>query len=201
VSHFVEQAIAAAGLMPLFDARKARDFDAVRGSMPRWQKADLLVLGALADLARAADVGDEVRVHEDGGDEVAWACETCEAASDLEVLREVAVLRIALGPGPVKRVRIGVDWGKCGLELAQVALGFGASDLRGPITNKRGLYVFDDEMKKVKGEGMIRARELVRREIGLLVKYAGRKAVFVGESRVRADAARATDPSAEVAGA
>jgi hypothetical protein len=199
VSHFVEQAIAAAGLRPLLDARKVKNFDAVRGSMAHWQKADLLVLGALADLARAADVGDEVRVHEDGGDDVAWAC---EAASDLEVLREVAVLRIGL----IKGMRIGVDWGKCGIELAQVALGFGASDLRGPITNKRGLYIFDDEMKKVKGEGMIRARELARREIGSLVKYAGRNAVFLGESgesrgHVQADAARATDPSAEVAGA
>ena len=195
MSRFIEQAIADAGLMPLFDARKAGNFEAVRASMPDWHSADLLVLGALADLVRGADVGDDVFVHENGGDDVTWVC---EASSDLEWLREVAVLRIAL----VKGARIGVDWGQCGLELAQVALGFGASDLRGPITNKRGLYISDDEMKKVKGEGMIRARELMRREIGLLVKYAGRKAVFLGElgeSHVRADAARATDCSVESA--
>jgi len=194
VSRFVEDAVARAGLMPLLDARRAGDLDAVRASMSSWRSADLLVLGAIADLVRVAENGDEVRIHEDGGADVVWVE---PRGTDLEMLREVAVSRIAAAKG----ARVGVDWTNRGLEIAQVALGFGASDLRGPLTKKSGLPIYDDETKKVKDEGMTSVRELMQREIRLLVKYAGRAAVFVGESRKRADVVRSVDSSTEVAGA
>ncbi|MCL2725886.1 MAG: hypothetical protein FWD69_15775 [Polyangiaceae bacterium] len=194
MSRFVEDAVARAGLMPLLDARRAGDLDAVRASMSSWRSADLLVLGAIADLVRVAENGDEVRIHEDGGADVVWVE---PRGTDLEMLREVAVSRIAAAKG----ARVGVDWTNRGLEIAQVALGFGASDLRGPLTKKSGLPIYDDETKKVKDEGMTSVRELMQREIRLLVKYAGRAAVFVGESRKRADVVRSVDSSTEVAGA
>ena len=107
-----------------------------------------------------------------------------EGGSDLELLRAVAIARIEHGG------KIGVDWGKTGLELAQVALGFGASELAGPITRKSGLPIYEDEAKKVKGEGMVELAALKRREIALLVKHAGRVARFLdqrpeGETRVQ----------------
>jgi 2-iminoacetate synthase ThiH len=191
VSRFVEDVVARAGLLPLLDARRAGDLDTVRASMPSWQDADLLVLGAIADLVRADDIGDEVRIYEHGSADVQWVK---TSGTDLELLREVAIQRIASGGG----TRIGVDWGHYGLEIAQVALGFGVSDLSGPMTNKRGLPILEDETKKVKGEGMTSVRELVRREIGFLLSVAGRTAVFASERVKRADAA---DSSMEVAGA
>ena len=65
------------------------------------------------------------------------------------------------------------------MELAQVALGFGASDLRGPITRKSGLPIYEDEKLKVKGQGMVDLRSIKKREIAALITHAGRL-VFVG---------------------
>lgn len=181
MSRFVDEAIARAGLAPVVGARRAGDIETVRRTMPEWQDADLLALGAVADAARLDDVGLEVRVHESNADaDVIWI----DGATELDVLRAVAVARIARGG------RIGVDWSRHGLELAQVALGFGASDLRGPITKKSGLPILDSESKKVKGEGMVELATLKRREITTLVRHAGRVAVFVDERAVRATEAQ-----------
>jgi hypothetical protein len=175
VSRFVEDALERAGLGTLLAARRRRDFDLVRRTLPEWSVADLLLLGALADEARADDVGDVVRIHAPSpaaGASTAWV----DADSDLEVLRAVAVARIAHGG------RVGVDWSRYGLELAQVALGFGASDLRGPITRKSGLPILADEALRVKGEGRVDLASIRRREIARLVSHAGRKAVFADDA-------------------
>ena len=73
---------------------------------------------------------------------------------------------------------MGVDWGREGMELAQVALGFGATDLTGPITRKSGTLISEDELKKVKGQGMVAATALKRRELAALVHNAGRTCEF-----------------------
>jgi hypothetical protein len=182
MSRFLDEALARAGLASVAAARRSGRLDEVRATMAAWRGADLLALGALADAAREDDVGREVRVHEAptaGGhapDEgVVWVD---DAPSDLDLLRAVAVARIAGGPG----ARVGVDWGRHGLELAQVALGFGASDLRGTITKKSGLPILATDARKVKGEGMVDLAALKRREIAALVGHAGREAVFAHES-------------------
>ncbi|MBX3193131.1 MAG: hypothetical protein KF819_39470 [Labilithrix sp.] len=172
----VEEAIARAGLLPVLAARRSGDLDAVRAKAPAWRKADLLALGAAADIARAEGAGDVVRIHERASADVTWV-EIAPGESELDLLRAVAVARLASAPS----ARVGVDWSRCGLELAQVALGFGASDLRGPITKKSGLPVLDGETLKVKGQGMVELRAIKKREIAALVGHAGRRAVFVDD--------------------
>ncbi len=73
-----------------------------------------------------------------------------------------------------------VDWSEVGIELAQVALGFGANELVGPIANKRGLAIADDATKKVKGEGMVSLQAIKQRELSGLVKRSGRSVVIIG---------------------
>ena len=199
MSRFIEEAIAKAGLTPVLTARRAGDLESVRGTAASWGKADLLVLGAVADTVRVEDVGEVVRIHEHaprgsaaGDAEITWV-DASVHASELEFLRAVAVARITALNGP----RIGVDWSKCGMELAQVALGFGASELRGPITRKSGLPIYADEKLKVKGQGMVELASIKRQEIGALVSHAGRLAVFV---EVEEEAARTRESSQEVAG-
>jgi hypothetical protein len=174
VTRFVEQAIERAGLGAVLRARRAGDLDAVSSTMDDWKDADLLVLGAIADLLRAEEVGDEVAIHKTDGRGVLWID---IARSELDVLRAVAIARIA---GPM-RARVGVDWSRSGLELAQVALGFGASDLRGAITRKSGLPILEDESRKVKGQGSVSLSSIKKAEIAALVKHAGRLPVFVEE--------------------
>jgi hypothetical protein len=193
VSRFVEEAIAKAGLAPVLAARKSGDLETVRTTLTSWAGADLLVLGAVADAVRVFDVGEVVRIHDHApvagvaGEDVTWVT-TSPDASELDYLRAVAVARIA----GRKAARIGVDWAQRGMELAQVALGFGASDLRGPITRKSGLVILEGEKLKLKGQGMVELRTIKKQEIGALVKHAGRLPVFVDE-----EGARGREPSQE----
>ena len=62
-----------------------------------------------------------------------------------------------------------------------MALGFGASELRGAITRKSGLPILDDESKKVKGQGNVSLASIKKAEIAALVKYAGRIPSFADE--------------------
>jgi hypothetical protein len=200
VTRFVEEAIARAGLTPVLEARRSGDLETVRASVTTWGAADLLALGAVADSIRVDDVGEVVRIHErtrvaaDAGDasstDVAWV-ETSPDASELDFLRAVAIARIAAR----KSARIGVDWGQRGMELAQVALGFGASDLRGPITRKSGLIILEGEKLKLKGQGMVELRSIKKQEIGALVTHAGRLPVFVDEESQRGRDANDSSPS------
>ena len=195
MTRFVEEAIAKAGLLPVLVARRSGDLETVRASATTWGTADLLALGAVADAVRIEDVGEVVRIHEraraasDEADpsDVAWV-ETSPDASELDFLRAVAIARIAARKG----ARIGVDWSRCGMELAQVALGFGASDLRGPITRKSGLVILEGEKLKLKGQGMVELRSIKKQEIGALVTHAGRLPMFVED-----DAPRARESSKE----
>lgn len=196
MSTFVEEAIAKAGLAPVLAARRSGDLESVRTTVTSWGAADLLVLGAVADLVRTDDVGEVVRIHQRealaGEPEVQWV-ETSPGASELDFLRAVAVARIAARKG----ARIGVDWAVRGMELAQVALGFGASDMRGPIQRKSGLVILEGEKLKLKGQGMVELSTIKKQEIAALVTHAGRLPVFVDEESARV---RSTESTEEVAG-
>jgi 2-iminoacetate synthase ThiH len=180
MSVLVDRALAAQGLTPILEARKARDLDRVRALAPQLETADLLAVGALADRIRADEVGDEVRVfantEADTGDDVVRVSFAKKATAGHAVLRRVAVARIT---GPFA-ARVRVDWSEAGLELAQVALGFGASELAGPLANRRGLPIAPDAAKKVKGEGMVAVQALKKKELASLLVMAGRRAVFAG---------------------
>ena len=63
-------------------------------------------------------------------------------------------------------------------EIAQVALGFGASELCGPIANKRGLEIAEDATRRVKRRGDVALRALKRAEIAGLVERCRRTPVF-----------------------
>lgn len=196
---FLESAIARAGFGTLLSARRRQDLVAVLGEARRLESADLLIVGALADLVRQEEVGDDVHLHDVRRDDgIVWVDVggVGVGGSDLQVLRAVAMARIT---GP-HRARIGADWGKIGLELAQVALAFGASDLVGPITRKSGLPIYEDETKKVKGEGMVDLRSLKQRELARIVSHAGRTAVFVGEGASGAGGDRPGGPARAEAG-
>ena len=193
MSSFVEQSIAKAGLLPVLTAHRAGDLAAVEAARASWSGADLLLLGAIADIVRAEDSGDTVSIHEQYGGahgaDVTWVAPV-KGASEIEILRAVAAARIA----GTKAARVGIDWSQCGMELAQVALGFGASDLRGPITRKSGLPIYEDETKKVKGQGLVELRSIKKREIAALITHAGRLPVFVDDD----DAPRARDSVREI---
>ena len=199
MSRFVEESIAKAGLLPVLAAHRAGDLEAVRAAASSLRAADLLVLGAVADTVRAEDVGPTVHLHERASagsplPEVLWV-EPVKGASELDLLREVAIARIGAAPG----ARIGIDWSQCGMELAQVALGFGASDLRGPITRKSGLPIYEDEKLKVKGQGMVELRSIKKREISALVTHAGRLPVFVDDEEAARGTRHADESVREVA--
>jgi 2-iminoacetate synthase ThiH len=175
-----DRAILDAGLDEVLAARRA---DRVEEShVARLRAADLLALGALADRVRAEEVGDEVLIDTSGGRGSAQVVLPAadDAQTGLELLREVAVARIA---GP-RAARIRVDWTRCGLELAQVALGFGANELAGVLADKRGLPLADDAKLGVVGrKSRLEAADVVkRRELEGFVRRAGRTPRFEGTS-------------------
>ncbi len=121
---------------------------------------DLLLLGALADRMRAAERGDVVRLHLDRSTEGEALDNPGNDAHTF--LRRVATARLTSG-GPIR-----IDAESVGLQLAQVALTFGADELVVPI-EKLSLEVFGTEEKRV-----LRERELVG-----LIRSAGRVARIV----------------------
>jgi hypothetical protein len=168
-SKLVSELVERAGLSPLLAERE-------RGVVPSGpevdaivERSDILALGAAADVARRRECGDETRVHVPAApaatSEVSVIGSTASAAGTA-LLRHVARERLT---GPIGR-RIVVDFGAVGLEIAQIALSFGASDLAGPIASRRGLPMIeaDDQKKLVK-----------RREIAGFVERAGFRPVFV----------------------
>ena len=193
MSSLVVDAIARAGLADVAFARNTGDLERVRAQRDALAKADLLALGALADRVRQDEVGDVVRiftnVKPDDGDDVLDMHAGGIGAVGIEFLRAVAVARIT---GP-RAAKVRVDWSKTGLELAQVALGFGASELVGPIASKRGLLIADDAQKKVKGEGMVSLQSMKQREIAALVRRSGRRAVIVSARGVEREMSEAVE--------
>jgi hypothetical protein len=179
MSALVDRAIEAAGLGAVLAAR-----DAAAGSLgshpvllAKLRAADLLALGALADRVRAAEVGPEVRIYTGPvEDDALVVVLPRDDLSGLDLLREVAIARIMGRRG----TRVRIDWTRCGLELAQVALGFGANELAGFIATKRGLPIAPGELA---GVGKKSARELVevvkRKELAGCVERGGRVPLFV----------------------
>lgn len=182
MSALVDGAIGRAGLAPVLEAR--REGALGQEQVEQLRRADLLVLGALADRVRAEEVGDEVRIFtsdpsgdEDGAEVCVVPAEGRELTG-LDLLREVAMARLT---GP-RGVRVRVDWSRCGLEIAQVALGFGANELVGHIANKRGLPLAEGEVLGVgKRSRMALAALVKRRELEGFVRRAGRTPAFAPE--------------------
>jgi hypothetical protein len=75
-----------------------------------------------------------------------------------------------------------VDWTRCGLELAQVTLGFGANELVGHVANKRGLPLAEGELMGVGKKSTLLPAQLVKRnELAGFVARAGRTPRFLPE--------------------
>ena len=191
MSALSEQAIVREGLWPILEARRVRDIEGVRAMAPALERADLLAVGALADLVRAEEAGDLVRIYANVRPEphvnaVDVRRGTSDEGAGIRFLRAVAVARIT---GPMAAL-VRVDWSEIGIELAQVALGFGASELVGPIANKRGLAIADDAEKKVKGAGMVSVQAMKQQELAGLVRRSGRRVVVQGPRGVEIEAPR-----------
>lgn len=174
MSALVTSAIERGGLGELLAARRSGDFAALAHAAPLLEACDLLLLGALADLIRREEVGDEVKIYANAEVDHGDASIFGARERGIVLLRRVAIARIT---GPA-RARVRVDWGSAGLEIAQVALGFGASELWGPVANKRGLEIAEDATKKVKGKGRVSARAMKREEILGLVRRCRREPVL-----------------------
>jgi 2-iminoacetate synthase ThiH len=194
MSALADGAIALEGLKPILDARRRGDHEAVQRMAAALERADILAVGALADVVRAEESGDVVRVYANRAPDEASDAVTVRRdagapgdSSGMRFLRAVATARIT---GP-RAARVRVDWSEVGVELAQVALGFGASELLGPITTKRGLVIADDATKKVKGEGMVSLQAMKQAEIAGLVRRSGRSVVVIGPEGVEAEPAPA----------
>jgi hypothetical protein len=176
VSILVDRAIDAAGLSAVLAARQSGGVG--EADVERLHHADLLALGALADRVRASEVGDDVRIYTgaaDGAEAVVLPGPGGDLTG-LELLRQVAIARIT---GPLA-ARVRVDWTRSGLELAQVALGFGANELTGFIANKRGLPMAEGEKLGVVGKkSRLEAAETVKRkELEGFIRRAGRTPRF-----------------------
>jgi hypothetical protein len=197
VSALVQSAIEAAGLGDVLAARPAGQLSEAHAA--RLRVADLLALGALADRVRAQECGPEVVIFTAeppvGERPLVVLPNRGNELTGLELLREVAVARVC---GPL-RASVRVDWAVCGLELAQVALGFGANELLGRIANKRGLPLGDGELLGVGKKSRHELAEVVkRRELAELVRRAGRVPIFVGPDGTR-ESAQATSIEQETA--
>ncbi|WP_394831972.1 hypothetical protein LVJ94_36185 [Pendulispora rubella] len=178
MSTLVDMAVRAAGLERV---REARASGAPVSSDDRiFETCDLLALGALADQVRVDEVGDLVRVHVGEGSAEDQLVDVHLRDVDvgtrgLRFLRDVAIARLTAPKG----ARVRIDWTECGMELAQVALGFGANELVGIIANRRGLPIAEDSTKKVKGVGAVAVQLLKKQELEGLLQRAGRRTEFV----------------------
>jgi hypothetical protein len=173
VSPLVAAAIERAGLGDVLAARTRGDRAALAMLESRIRLADLLALGALADAIRVTEVGPLVRLHTDARTAAGAAV---LRGSGLELLREVACARV-LGE---RAARVCVDWSTAGLELAQIALGFGASELLGPLRSKRGLPIAEGATKRVKGEGQVPMTAIKQRQLEAMLRAVGRSVEWVG---------------------
>jgi len=145
--------------------------------------ADILALGAAADIARRRECSPEARIFvpfAPPANAIVTVLGEREAARGTELLRAIAVLRLT---GPIGQ-SIVLDFGVVGLEIAQVGLSFGATDLAGPIGAQKGLPLADDQKKVIK-----------RREIAGFVERAGFRPVFVNSES--ATSAEPTSPAGD----
>lgn len=180
MSALVDEAIDRAGLTDVLEARRTGPISP--GQLERLRGADLLVLGALADRVRADECGPGVRIFTGApgaGDAPARLLpEEGSGLTGLDLLREVALTRLSAKRG----ANVRIDWTRTGLELAQIALGFGANELQGRISDKRGLPLAEGDTLGVGKKSNREAAEVVkRRELEGLVRRAGRNPTFTGE--------------------
>lgn len=181
MSPLIRKALESSGLMEIAKARLA-GATLPDDAREKLSSADLLALGALADAVRTKVAGDTVRLFGAKGAgraAIRWIRrdEPGTDGAGLGLLRRVAVERVLSGDD----VHIGVSYTDTGLELAQVALGFGASELTGVLANKRGLPIASDATKRVKGQGQVSAQLLQQKELEQVLGYVGRRAVFVDD--------------------
>ncbi len=180
MSALIDRAIRDAGLEPVLAARRVGALSPAQ--IEQLRASDLLVLGAIADRVRAEEVGDVVRIFVDdtpppAADVVVLPPPEREMTG-LDLLREVAMARTA---GP-RGLCVRVDWTRCGLELAQIAMGFGANELAGRFANKRGLPLAEGEKLGVGKKSRLEAADVVKRkELEGFVRRAGRTPTFVQE--------------------
>jgi hypothetical protein len=192
MTRLVREQLARDGLEALIEARAEQKVPAEAGLWERLMRVDLLSLGAAADAARRRECSEEARVyipHPPPPGDALFVFGSAERARGSDLLRKIAALRLTSPIG----ARMVVDFGALGLEIAQVALCFGATDLAGPIASRRGLLVLVDEPKKL----------VKRREIAGYVERAGFRPVFVatdaaGGPAEPAQAANGTSPRMHV---
>lgn len=169
MNRLVREKIERAGLLPLLEERADHRVPSGPALWEKLMQADLLSLGAAADLARRRECGDEVHIYIPAAparSDMLSVFGKSEALRGSSLLRKIAALRLTSPLG----LRFVVDFGVLGLELGQIALSFGATDLAGPIASRRGLPLVDaDEPKKL----------VKRREIAGFVERAGFRPVFV----------------------
>ncbi len=177
----MDRAIAGAGLADVLEARRSGGL--TEAQIARLREADLLALGAMADRVRREESGEGVRIYtsdsepSEGEVPAKVLPREDQDLSGLELLREVAVARMTAPAG----VRVRVDWTRCGLEIAQVALGFGADELVGRISTKRGLPIAEGELAGVgKKSQRLPAQLAKQRELAAYVRRAGREPILVG---------------------
>jgi hypothetical protein len=167
-SKLVLDAVATAGLGPVLTRRERGEVPDDDAVVELLASVDNLALGAAADIARRRECSPEARIFvptAPAPNAIVTVLGAREAARGTALLRGIAILRLT---GPIGQ-SIVLDFGVLGLQIAQVGLSFGATDLAGPIGSPRGLPVLADDPKKV----------IKRRELAAFVERAGFRPVFV----------------------
>jgi hypothetical protein len=180
MGRILDRALEQAGLSDLAE-RVLQGRGLADAELVRLRGADVLVLAGLADAVRERFHGDDVRVmgvaaaqHDPELFRLAFEVRGEAACTGQELLCEVALARLAT-PGTRS---IGVRVDEIGLQLAQVALTFGADVLFGELGGDRILPLLDGP-------------EARRAELHALIERAGR--------RVRPEAPRPAVPPILVA--
>jgi 2-iminoacetate synthase ThiH len=171
-SKLVARALEQAGLLSILSARERGQLAHSPELLETLERADVLALGAAADIARRRECGEETNVYvpfPPAAGAALLVIDARETARGTALLRKIATLRLTGEMG----ARIVVDFGAVGLEIGQVALCFGATDLAGPIASRRGLPMLDSEDQK---------KQVKRREIAGYIERAGFRPIFVSTS-------------------
>jgi hypothetical protein len=173
---FVLQQLERQGLGWLIAARMAGDYATLRARQAELSAFDPIYLGAFADHLRRVEVGERVLVWANVSPPEDGLLVT--GVRGLAFLQAVAIARIFAAPGATVRV----DWNEQGLEICQVALGYGADSWQGRLSNRKGLVLADDAAKKVKGQGMVALQTLKMQEMERVLRGAGRQIHYADET-------------------
>ena len=167
----VRDAIERRGLLPLLDPTTRANSASAQPWRAKTEEVDLLVLGALADEIVRAEVGLDVCVRDDALRDV-----VPKVGSVPDFLRSVAIARIFGSKG----ANVGIALSQTGVELAQLAVLFGANELVGELRTKQGLPIADDQMGWL-GKRSLRGLlvEQKRRELSTMLAHTGRRVRFV----------------------